>query len=77
MNIIDLVQGDAVNITTAKGLQKCVFGGSKQSADGVYYKAKASNGKSVYFISGKSDDFAQPTVTDPVDGEVWSVVERG
>lgn len=54
MNIIDLVQGDAVNITTAKGLQKCVFGGSKQSADGQFYKAKASNGKSVYFISGKT-----------------------
>lgn len=78
MNIIDLKQGDKVNVTvTKKGNEEtygCISAGVKVSPDGTVFKTRATDGKKTFYLSGKVADAQKTEMTDPVDGEVWSTV---
>jgi hypothetical protein len=78
MNIIDLKQGDKVNVTVTKQGNSetygCICGGLKLSADGLIFKTRATDGKRTFFLSAKVSEAQTSEITDPVDGEVWSTL---
>jgi hypothetical protein len=74
--ISDLIEGDKVFINTKGKFEQAIVTGAKKDASGNLFKAKAALNGAVHFIN--LDLRVTPpsdTVTDPIDGEVWSTVE--
>lgn len=73
-NLIDLLPGEKVSVQIAEGkVVECKLVASK--SNGTYFKARATDGGDTIMIGCTVEDAKSPVVTDPVDGEVWTVLE--
>lgn len=71
MKIVDLVSGDKVTVTTAKGAVSCTVAGVKTN-ETLFAGDKYVVGAEVFYLYAEKAALAVDTYTDDLDGEVWS-----
>lgn len=73
-NLIDLLPGENVSVQIAEGkVVECKLVASKSNA--THFKARATDGVDTVMIACTIEQASAPVVTDPIDGEVWTVLE--